>query len=385
MQNICVFTGTRAEYGILKGLIRAIEVDSEFHLQLFVSGSHLSSEFGMTITEIEQDGFKAAKKVEILLSSVDSPQAMLKAMGRGLTSYGDALLELKPDLCLVLGDRFEALAFAISANISGIPVAHLHGGELTFGALDDCMRHAITKMAHLHFPATEEYRNRVIQLGEDPGVVINAGALGAENINEETLMDRTSLEKYFGMDLTRETYLVTYHPETNSMEVTKGIDELFASLEKLNESNLIFTLANADAGGRVINEKIKLFCEQHPNAKYYESLGRQRYFSVLSFAKAVIGNSSSGLIEAPSFKVPTINIGDRQQGRTLADSVISCKNKMVSIDEAIEKINHPEFQKTVHNTVNPYYKKGSKDIILNGIKSFLKSGKGTQKGFYTIK
>jgi len=201
MYNICVFTGTRAEYGILKGLIRAIELDPQFNLQLFVSGSHLSSEFGMTISEIEQDGFKAAAKVEILLSSVDTPQAMLKAMGRGLMSYGDVLLELKPDLCLVLGDRFEALAFAISANVSGIPLVHLHGGELTFGALDDCMRHAITKMAHLHFTATEEYRQRVIQLGENPDVVINAGALGAENIANETLLSRDQLETFFQMDL----------------------------------------------------------------------------------------------------------------------------------------------------------------------------------------
>ena len=308
-RKICVITGTRAEYGLLRRVVQGIQDDPELTLQIIATGMHLSPEFGLTYQVIEQDGFKIDRKVEILTSS-DTPVGIAKSMGLGLIGFADALHDLHPDLMLVLGDRFEIFSAVSAALVAGIPVAHLHGGEATEGSIDEALRHSITKMSHLHFVAAEEYRQRVIQLGEHPDRVFLVGGLGADTIKHMQLLDRKALEQSLGLQLGEKSLLVTFHPVT--LEAGTAADqmaELLAALDALPNTHLIFTMPNADTHGRILIRMIEQFVAQHANARAYVSLGQLRYLSCLSHVDGVVGNSSSGLLEAPSFQKGTINIG----------------------------------------------------------------------------
>ncbi len=338
-RNICVVTGTRAEYGLLFPLIKKLQQDATFQMQLVVTGAHLSPEFGETYKQIELDGFMIDEKVEILLSA-DTVTGVVKSIGLATIGFADALDRLQPDLIIILGDRFEMLAVAQTALIMQIPIAHLHGGECTFGAYDDAIRHSITKMATWHFTSTEAHRKRVIQLGESPERVFNVGATGIENIVNLQLIDRDNLFEQLALDKKLPMFLITYHPETNGE--TKGIFELLSALENFSNVNLLFTKANADNGGRMINEAILQFLSKHNNAKLYDSLGQLRYLSAVKHAEVVIGNSSSGLVEVPYLETPTVNCGIRQKGREYPNSVFNtslCAKEIYSTIETALQFN----------------------------------------------
>jgi len=364
MKNICIVTGTRAEYGLLRGVMEGIEQSAKLKLQLIVTGMHLSPEFGSTINAIEAEDFKIDRKVEMLLSS-DTAVGVTKSMGLGLIGFADALEEISPDLILVLGDRFEIFAAVIAALIAKIPVAHIHGGEVTEGAYDDQIRHSITKISQLHFTASEEYRQRVIQLGENPRNVFNVGGLGVDNIFKLNLMSREKLEEALEFKLGKRNLIITYHPVTLDENSSRyQIEELLSALDALEDVNFIFTSPNADNGGRIILQRIQDFCFSRSNAKFFKSLGQMRYLSCLSHFDGVIGNSSSGLLEAPSFKIGTLNIGNRQKGRLKASSVIDCDLHRESILEGIIKILSTSFRASLSNAINPYGDGGaSKKII----------------------
>ena len=384
-KKICVFTGTRAEYGLLKPLIYEIKKVKNFNLQLIVSGSHLSHEFGFTYKEIENDGFKIDKKIEILLSS-DTAIGVSKAMGLGLISYAEAINELKPDLMVILGDRFEAFSMASACLISKIPVAHLHGGELTEGAFDDSLRHAITKMSHLHLVSTDEYRNRVIQLGEVPEHVFNVGAIGIDNIKQMKLLSKTEFERSINFKLNKKNIMVTFHPVTlEKQDMEKQVEILLKVIDELKDTGIIFTKPNADTGGRKIIKMIDEYVSKNSDkAVSFFSLGQLKYLSALKYVDAVVGNSSSGIIEAPSFKIGTINIGDRQNGRIRAESVIDCKCGFEPIKKAFIKLYSKEFQRDLKKVKNPYGDGNSAKKIIEIIKktnfSFM-----LQKKFHDIK
>lgn len=370
MHKICVFTGTRAEYGILKPLMSALMNDQGLELQILVSGTHLSPEFGFTYHGIEDDGFEINEKVEILLSS-DSNTAISKSVGLGLINFCDSLSRLEPDLLIILGDRFEAFAMAAAAMFSRIPVAHLHGGEATFGVIDESIRHSITKMSHLHFTSTEVYRHRVIQLGENPKRVFNVGALGAENIsNYAELLSRNDLVEIIGFYPSHPFVLVTLHPVTlEDATAEKEFSELLLALAKFPEMKIIFTKANADTGGRSINRLIDQYVSGHPErCQSFISMGRCNYLSAMRYCRAVVGNSSSGIIEAPSFHIPTVNIGDRQQGRLQAESVINCKPVVEDIYQALNIAFAPDFQARVLTVSNPYEKADTTKRIIEIIR-----------------
>ena len=364
MKKICVVTGTRAEYGLLRWVIEGIRQSHMLELQLVVTGMHLSPEFGMTVNTIEADGFKIDRNIEMLMSS-DTAVGISKSMGLGMIGFADALVELKPDLILLLGDRYEIFAAASVAMISRIPIAHLHGGEATEGLIDEPIRHGITKMSHLHFVAAEEYRRRVIQLGEQPDRVFKVGGLGIDNILRLNLLTREELETQLDFKLLPYNLLVTFHPVT--LEHNTGANqmkELLATLAELKDTGLIFTMPNADTEGRVIFQLINDFCGQYHNARAYTSLGQLRYLSCLKYLDGVIGNSSSGLAEVPSFKKGTINIGDRQRGRLKAASVIDCAPERVAITRALEKLFSEEFKNQLTRVINPYGNGGaSKKIV----------------------
>jgi len=365
MKKICVVTGTRAEYGLLRWVMEGIRQSPELELQLVVTGMHLSPEFGMTVDAIEADGFTIERKVEMLLSS-DTAVGVTKSMGLGMIGFADALAELKPDLMLVLGDRYEIFAAAASAMIARIPIAHLHGGETTEGAFDEAIRHSITKMSHLHFVAAEEYRLRVIQLGEQPEHVFNVGGLGIDNILRLKLLARDELEEALGFKFAKRNLLITFHPVTLEQGTSAPqMDELLAALAELKDTGLIFTMPNADTEGRVLFEKIKVFCAEHPHARAYTSLGQLRYLSCVQYVDGVVGNSSSGLVEVPSFKKGTINIGDRQRGRLKASSVIDCGPEAKSIGLALECLFSMEFQVTLSEVESPYGNGGASNKIVN--------------------
>ena len=355
MRKICVFTGTRAEYGLLRPLMEEIQKDKDLELQILVSGMHLSPEFGYTYKLIEEDGCKIDEKVEILLSS-DTPDGVNKAIGLGIIGFTDALNRLKPDISVVLGDRFEALAFAIANYIKGIPLAHLYGGESTLGAIDESIRHAITKFAYLHFTSTEEYRKRVIQLGEEPKRVFTVGALGLDNIRKLKLLTKEELEKKLGIKFKKYNYLITFHPETlEKGQSEKHLKELLKALDEERDTLLIFTKANADDEGRKINKLLEEFVSKRKNkAVLFTNMGQLLYLSTMKHVDAVIGNSSSGIIEAPSFKVATINIGNRQKGRIRAESVIDCKPTYEDIKNALKLIKTKEFKEKLKKVKNPY-------------------------------
>lgn len=364
MKKICVVTGTRAEYGLLRWVIEGIRQSPVLELQLIVTGMHLSPEFGLTVKAIEDDGFRIDRRVEMLLSS-DTAVGVTKSMGLGMIGFADALAQLQPDLLLVLGDRYEIFAAAAAAMIARIPIAHLHGGETTEGAFDEAIRHSVTKMSHLHFVAAEEYRRRVIQLGEQPERVFLVGGLGIDNILRLKLLERTKLEKALDFKFQTRNLLITFHPvtlECNSS--SEQIEELLAALSELADTGLIFTMPNADTEGRVLFRKIEDFCSRHPHAKSYTSLGQLRYLSCIQQVDGVVGNSSSGLAEVPSFKKGTINIGDRQRGRLSASSVINCEPERASIRAALVRLYSGAFQRRLLDAVNPYGKGGASDSIV---------------------
>ncbi|WP_342550748.1 UDP-N-acetylglucosamine 2-epimerase [Lysinibacillus sp. FSL M8-0216] len=333
-RKICVVTGTRAEYGLLSNLMHAIKLSADFELQLVVTGMHLSSEFGLTYKQIEADGFVIDAKVEMLLSS-DTATGVAKSMGLATIGFSDAFDKIKPDLLLILGDRFEMLAAAQTALVMQIPIAHIHGGECTFGAYDDAIRHSITKMATWHFTSTESHRNRVIQLGEEPTCVWNVGAIGIENILRLPLLTKEKLYTDLQLNIDQPMFLITYHPETNLQ--TDGIYALLEALHNYTSVNLVFTKANADNGGRKINKAIEEFVLQHENAKVFDSLGQLRYLSTVKYADVVLGNSSSGLIEVPYLHTPTVNCGDRQAGRQKPSSIFDCTLEPLTIEKAIKE------------------------------------------------
>lgn len=368
--KICVVTGTRAEYGQLRWIMEGIRETPGLELQIIATGMHLSSEFGLTYREIEADGFQIDRKVEMLLSS-DSASGVAKSMGLGLIGFADVLQQIQPDLVLVLGDRFEIFSAVAAAMVARIPVAHLHGGETTEGAFDEAIRHSITKMSHLHFVAAEEYRNRVIQLGEQPDRVFLVGGLGIDNINKLELLDRPALEESLGFRFGEKNLLITFHPVT--LEDATSADqmvELLAALETLGDTNLIFTMPNADTGGRVLNGMIEQYVTSHANARAYTSLGQLRYLSCIRHVDGVVGNSSSGLTEVPSFCKGTVNIGDRQRGRLKADSVIDCAPDRSSIVAAIQQLYSPIFQAKLKAVRNPYGEGGASEKIVQVLKEY---------------
>lgn len=372
-RKICIVTGTRAEYGLLKELLYSIQNTEELDLQLVVTGTHLSNEFGLTYEQIEQDGFVINEKIEMLLSS-DTPTAVVKSMGLATIDFATAFQRLNPDLIVILGDRYEMLAVAQTALILKIPIAHIHGGENTFGAYDDAIRHSITKMATWHFASTAEHRKRIIQLGEHPSRVFNVGAIGIGNIFNIDLLSKEALYNSLNLKKGKPFFLITQHSETNgSVEVIDNLLEVLGEYDV----NLVFTKANADNGGRKINQKIKDFTKINSNAKLFDSLGQLKYLSAVKHASVVIGNSSSGLIEVPYLKTPTVNIGNRQKGRACPSSVfhVSLEKKTIKrgIDEAL-KFNGPYEQifGTGHAT----------EKIINVLKS-LKTFK-VQKEFYDL-
>jgi GDP/UDP-N,N'-diacetylbacillosamine 2-epimerase (hydrolysing) len=370
MRKICVVTGTRAEYGLLYWLMKELLESSETELKIIVTGSHLSPEFGLTCKQIEQDGFAIDSKVEMLLSS-DSEVGITKSVGVGLIGFADALYNLKPELLVVLGDRFEMLSVVIASMISKIPIAHISGGETTEGAFDESIRHSITKMSHLHFTATDEYYNRVIQLGEQPNRVFNVGAVGIDNITYLPLLSKDEFEKSIHFKLAKHNLLVTFHPVTLEKNTAKSqFKNLLQAVDERINTHLIFTKTNADTGGRIINKMIDDFVARNPHkAVAYISLGQLRYLSAMQHVDGVIGNSSSGLVEAPSFKIGTINIGDRQLGRIKSDSVIDCNPSLEGIKSALLNLYSSSFQKQLEKVVNPYGKGGASKKIVNIIKS----------------
>jgi len=367
-RKICVVTGTRAEYGLLYWLMKEIESDKELQLQLIVTGMHLSPEFGLTYQEIEKD-FKIDKKIEMLLSS-DTSVGISKSMGLAQISFSESYEDLQPDLLIVLGDRYEIFSAVSAAMIARIPVAHLHGGEATEGSIDEPIRHSITKMSQLHFTATKEYKNRVIQLGEHPDRVFNVGGLGIDNINKLNLLSKVDFEKAIKFNLGKKNIIVTFHPvtlENSTAEIQ--FKELLGSLDGLQDTKIIFTKANSDTDGRVINSMIDNYVYSHDNTIAFISMGQLNYLSALQFVDAVVGNSSSGLLEAPNFKIGTIDIGDRQRGRIKADSVISCPPDKKSINSALKKLYSKKFKNIVKNVKNPYGKGGASKSIVNIIKN----------------
>ena len=367
MKKVCVVTGTRAEYGLLRWVVDGIQKSHLLNLQLCVTGMHLSPEFGLTYKEIENDGYTIDSKVEMLLSS-DTAGGVTKSMGLGLIGFADEFERLKPDLVVLLGDRFEIMVAAMAATIARIPIAHIHGGEATEGLIDEPIRHSVTKMSHLHFVAAEEYRNRVIQLGEHPSTVFNVGGLGVDNILKLDLLSREELEKSLNFKLGAKNVLVTFHPVTLENK-TSGMqmDELLSALDKLLDCKIIFTMPNADTDGREIFQLIQSFCRKNENAVAFTSLGQIRYLSCLNHVDMVIGNSSSGLAEVPSFKIPTINVGDRQRGRMKADTVIDCEPKENEIFESIVKAYQKKFEVICKNVINPYGSGGASELIVHKI------------------
>ena len=369
-RKICVVTGTRAEFGLLRWLMQEIQHEPELELQVLATGMHLSPEFGLTYREIEQAGFRINAKVEMLLSA-DTATAVTKSMGLGLISYADAYERLAPDLIVVLGDRFEIFAATAAAMIAGIPVAHLHGGETTEGAFDEAIRHSITKMSHLHFVAAEEYRRRVIQLGEQPERVFLVGGLGIDAIKQIKLLDRVALEESLGFKFGPRNLLITFHPVTLEGQISSGqqIAELLAALGELDDTHLLFTMPNADTGGRELAAMLNQFAATRQNVRVYTSLGQLRYLSCMKYVDAVVGNSSSGLAEAPSMGIATINIGDRQKGRLSASSVINCEPTQQSISKALSTVFDPSFRSTLTRTKNPYGSGGASEKIARIIKN----------------
>jgi GDP/UDP-N,N'-diacetylbacillosamine 2-epimerase (hydrolysing) len=381
-RTVAFCTGTRAEYGLLKPLIDRVRQDGNLEFELYVTGMHLSHEFGHTLDEILKDGVQVSEQIEILLSS-DSPTAVIKSMGLALIGFGDIFMRRRPDVLVILGDRFEAFCAAAAATVAGIPIAHIHGGELSEGSIDDAFRHSITKMSTLHFASAEEYRQRIIRMGEEPSRVFNVGALGIENIRNLPLMDKAELEASLARRLCSKLALVTFHPATADSEPTAlQFKNILEALDATPALYLIFTKANADADGRIINEMIDRYVEKNSSRSIaYASMGQIKYLSAMRISELVIGNSSSGIIEAPSFHIPTVNIGTRQRGRIKAASVIDCDTDKESIRAAIEKGLSESFRSKLLELKNPYEGEKVSEAIFMLLKKSLPT-LAVNKSFY---
>ncbi len=384
-KKICVVTGTRAEYGLLKPLIEKVNQATELELQLVATGMHLSPEFGLTYKEIEKDGYPITAKIEMLLSS-DTAVGITKSMGVAMLGFADCFAQNQPDLVVILGDRYEMLMAASAAMVANIPIAHIHGGELTEGVIDEAIRHSITKMSHIHFTATEEYRRRVIQLGEQPQTVYCVGALGIENIRNMELLDQETLESQIHFRFTDRTILVTYHPVTlENYSSEKQFQNILDVLDDHPDLRVVFTKANSDKDGRVINQMIDAYVASHVSkCVSYTSLGQLRYLSTLQFCCAVVGNSSSGIIEVPSFGIPTVNIGNRQKRRIHAESVINCGNDKMQVDAAIRTALSEDFIQKITKIKNPYEGEQTSEKMLTVIIQALNNGIDLKKKFFDI-
>ena len=383
---MAIVTATRAEYGLLTPLIRLLDKDVDLKLDLIVTGGHLSEKQGMTITEIQKDGFRISHKIPILEDG-DTPYDCALTISNAIKSFASCFRNDRPDMLVILGDRTEMLGVAFAAINEGIPIAHINGGDVTEGAIDDCVRHALTKMSFLHFTTCESYRKRVIQLGEAPDRVFNVGSLSVENIKHEQLMSREELSRSIGFDLSDRYAVLTYHPVTlEGHSAETDIDVLFEALEEFSDLKLLITKANADSGGMRINERIDEYAaghEEHMHAVF--SLGKTRYLSALKFASVVIGNSSSGIMETPSFGVPTVNIGDRQKGRIQAENVINCQLNRSAIVDAVQTALSDRFRSLAENAVNPYGDGHTSEKIVFELKRYFESNHGgLKKGFYDI-
>jgi GDP/UDP-N,N'-diacetylbacillosamine 2-epimerase (hydrolysing) len=381
MKKICVFTGTRADFGLLKPLLLKIKMHEELELQIVATTMHMSPHFGETYKEIIETGFTINKKVECLLSG-DTANAVTKSMGLALIGFADALSDLEPDLAIILGDRTEMLMAASACSVANVPLGHLHGGEVTEGAYDDAFRHAISKMSSLHFTATEEYRNRVIQLGENPENVFNVGAIGIDSIKTLNLMDKAEFEASIGFKLNEKNILITYHPVTlEENSAAQHMREILAALKELKDTNFIFTYANSDKSGAIINQMIEEFVKNNSQKSCaFPSLGQLRYLSALQHVDIVLGNSSSGILEVPYFKIPTINIGDRQKGRVMPSSVFNCNANKTDI---LSTIQHAE-KYTSSEEFTTYGIGNAAQKILDIIEKKLQSI-NLKKGFFDLK
>tara|TARA_B110000483_G_C18156991_1_gene527777 strand:+ start:359 stop:1528 length:1170 start_codon:yes stop_codon:yes gene_type:complete len=382
-RKICIVTGSRADYGLLYWLIKEVKADQDLELQLIATGMHLSSKFGMTHKVIEKD-FNIDKKIDIHLSS-DTSVGISKSMGIAQTSFSEAYNELNPNIVVVLGDRYEIFSAVSAAMIGKIPIAHIHGGEITEGSWDDCIRHCISKMAHLHFVATEEYKNRVIQLGEDPSRVFNTGGMGIENIKKLQLLNKNEFEKSINFKLNKKNILITFHPVTLENNTSKEqFQELLNVINELEDTNIIFTKTNSDLNGKIINQMIDQHTNKYPKKSIgFTSLGQLRYLSALQYVDAVVGNSSSGLLETPSFKIGTINIGERQKGRIRAESVVDCLPDKKDIQKSFKRLYSKNFQDLLSNVNNPYDNGSSSKKIVRVLKNF-KLKNILKKSFYNI-
>lgn len=368
-RKICVITGTRAEYGLLRWLMQGIKDDPQLSLQIIATGMHLSSTFGQTYKEIEGDGFQIDYKVETI-SELDTSIGISESITKGIMGCAKALEKLQPDLVVLLGDRFEIFAAATAALTARVPMAHIHGGEATEGLIDEAIRHSITKMSHIHFVAAPEYRDRVVQMGEDPSNVFLVGGLGLDSIEHLKLLGKRELEDSLALKFNDRNLLVTFHPVTlENATAEHQMVELLSALSSLRDTTLIFTLPNADTGGRILIKLIEDFVKLHPNAYSYKSLGQLKYLSCINFVDGVVGNSSSGLTEIPSFRKGTVNIGDRQLGRLKSKSVIDCKPTRIEITEALTYMYSVEFRSILENAANPYGISGASEKILEVIKN----------------
>ena len=383
-KKICIVTGSRAEYGLLYWLIKEIEADQDLVLQLIATGMHLSSEFGYTYKTIEKD-FKINKKIDIDLSS-DTSIGISKSIGLAQKYFAEAYQKLKSDIIVVLGDRYEIFGAVSAAMISKKPIAHIHGGEITKGSWDDAIRHSITKMSHLHFTATEKYKKRVIQLGEQPNTVFNVGGVGIESIKRLKLLSKNDFEESIKFKLNKKNIIVSFHPPTlDNKSLKKQFKELLDAINDLKDTNVIFTKTNSDTGGKCINKMMDFYASKHSkNSKVITSLGQLNYLSALQYVDAVVGNSSSGILEAPSFKIGTINIGDRQEGRIKAESIIDCKANKKEIKKSLNKIYSKTFLKMLKNVKNPYDNGLSSKRIIKQLKQ-LKLENVLKKNFFDIK
>lgn len=383
MRKICFVTGTRAEYGLLSRLMRLVKEDKDLRLQVIATNMHLMPEYGETYNEIEKDGFTIDKKVYMLKPS-DDAHGIILSMAEEMQGMNDALSELKPDILVLLGDRYEILVAAQVALIHRVPIAHIHGGEVTEGAFDDAIRHSVTKMSSLHFTSCEEYRHRVIQMGEQPSRVFDVGSLGVENIKAVPLMTKDELEVSLDFKIDKQTILVTYHPVTLGGDPAKDIREFLDALDQFKDLKVIFTMPNSDTGRDAIALAVENYVEKHSNsAKAYTSLGLKRYLSTLQFVKAAVGNSSSGIIEVPSFGIPTLNIGDRQKGRLASKSVVNCGTSKDEVIAGLKLCLSEEMQKAAKTYENPYAKPDTANLIYQELKNVELAGLNL-KTFYDL-
>jgi len=385
MKRIVILTATRAEYGLLAPVIKKLSAYTDIDVRVVATGSHLSPEFGMTVEEIRRDGVRVDKEIEILLSS-DTSVAISKTMGLAMLSFSEYFSEIKPDALMVLGDRYETLAVCICALNERVPIVHLHGGEATEGLIDEAVRNAITKLSYLHFTSTEEYRKRVVQMGEAPERVFNSGAVGVENALHTMFMSKKELEESLGCSLGKKMAVLTFHPVTLENNTAENqVDELISAMTEFPDITFICTKANADMNGRIINEKLAKYANDNSNVHLFDSLGMRRYLSAVSYANFVVGNSSSGIIEVPSFKIPTINIGDRQKGRIQAKSIINCLPNRDSISNAIDIALSDKFKDEIKEISNPYGDGNASNIIVEVTRDYLMNDKfKVQKAFFDL-